>query len=426
MFKYSLLGIVSLLLVSCKSTEKFTGYSYDPPGVTETFDKEIKYQKKRIIGAGTPKIWASNEFDGARMNDFYAVNDTLYEVIIKPERAPINNSAWYSFKLWSDVQQTITLRMKYEDGRHRYQPKVYFEENIFSDFPEDTLYNEPLEVSYDSLRNASFKLTVGELPIIVTAQWPFNTTLFNKAINSPLVQEKANTRVIGYSHENRPIYEIEIDETDASEPAGVLIIVSRLHPPEVPGFLTSMFFLENLLSDSDLATEFRKHFVVKAYPMVNPDGVDLGHWRNNAAGNDLNRDWEHFNQPETRAVRDALLPLLDTPNRKVYYGIDFHSTNENIFYPIDEDVVTFPDNFTQRWQELIMEDNSDIEFSTEEFPTDSPITKNWIYKTFGADAVTYEVSDNMEIADMESVAYSATELLMQSLLEEFKKHNQLK
>ena len=426
MFKYSLLGIVSLLFVSCKSTEKFTGYSYDPPGVTDTFDKEIEYQKKRIVGAGTPKIWASNEFDGARMNDFYAINDTLYEVLIKPERAPINNSAWFSFKLWSDVQQTITLRMKYEDGRHRYQPKVYFEGNIFSDFPKDTLYNKPIEVRYDSLRNASFEITVGELPLIVTAQWPFNTTLFNKAINSPIVQEKANTRVIGHSKENRPIYEVEIDETDANEPAGVLILVSRLHPPEVPGFLTSMFFLENLLSDSDLATEFRKHFVVKAYPLVNPDGVDHGHWRNNAAGNDLNRDWEHFNQPETRAVRDALLPLLDTPNRKVYYGIDFHSTNENLFYPIDEDVVTFPDNFTQRWQEMIIEDNPDIVFSSEEFPTDSPITKNWIYKTFGADAVTYEVSDNMEIADMESVAYSATELLMQSLLEEFKKHNQPK
>ena len=32
-------------------------------------------------------------------------------------------------------------------------------------------------------------------------------------------------------------------------------------------------------------------FRVLAFPLMNPDGVDLGHWRHNAGGIDLNRDW---------------------------------------------------------------------------------------------------------------------------------------
>ena len=33
---------------------------------------------------------------------------------------------------------------------------------------------------------------------------------------------------------------------------------------------------------------------------MNPDGVDLGHWRHNANGVDLNRDWSYYNQPEIK------------------------------------------------------------------------------------------------------------------------------
>ena len=42
--------------------------------------------------------------------------------------------------------------------------------------------------------------------------------------------------------------------------------------------------------------------MVIVYPLMNPDGVDEGHWRHNTGGIDLNRDWAHYNQPETRQV----------------------------------------------------------------------------------------------------------------------------
>lgn len=415
--------VLSMLLFSCKSAENFTGYSYDPPNVTDTGDKEIEFQKKRTIGAGYPKVWASNEFDGARMNDFYAVNDSTFEVLIKPERAPINNSAWYGFSLWSDSARTITLRMNYENGRHRYAPKTEFMQNVFAAQPLDTTHAGPSEVQNDSTGVAFFKLDVGTLPVLVAAQRPYNSAQLYESLHSGRFQKKAEVRIAGRSNLNKPIYEVEIDETSPGAPAGVLIIVSRQHPPEVPGFTTAMYFLENLMADTPLAQEFRQHFAVKAYPMINPDGVDLGHWRNNATGNDLNRDWEFFNQPETRTVRDALLPLLEIPDRKVYYGIDFHSTGSNNFYPIDEEVVTEPDNLTQHWLELLNEANPENPFSTEEFPTDSPITKNWIYKTFGADAVTFEVGDRQTEDEVKKIAVISSDILMKLLLDEFYENN---
>ncbi|HBQ61210.1 MAG TPA: hypothetical protein DD671_16725, partial [Balneolaceae bacterium] len=65
--------------------------------------------------------------------------------------------------------------------------------------------------------------------------------------------------------------------------------------PEVTGYRSSLYFLEELASDSELAARFRQTFVIKAFPLLNPDGADMGHWRHNAGGIDLNRDWENFN-----------------------------------------------------------------------------------------------------------------------------------
>jgi len=44
------------------------------------------------------------------------------------------------------------------------------------------------------------------------------------------------------------------------------------------------------MGDSELAREFRRRFSIIMVPLLNPDGVVLGHWRHNVNGVDLNRD----------------------------------------------------------------------------------------------------------------------------------------
>ncbi len=420
MYKYFWVFIVSLLVVSCKSTGEFTGFSYDPPGVTNTNDKEITFQPRRVIGVDSPKVWVSNEFEGARINDFYALNDSVFEVYIEPENFPINNSPWFAFKIWSDDVRMATFQLKYRDASHRYIPKVS------SWVQPDSSWQEQMElpVEYDSANGtASFRMLLAEDPIIISGQ-PVHTASDLKpalAERGILGKDFVEIKKVGYSKLGRPIWELEITDVQQQEKAPVLAIIGRQHPPEVTGYLASLFFLEELSSESELAKEFRSTFVVRAFPMLNPDGVDLGHWRHNAGGVDLNRDWKNFNQPETQAVREALAVIKDDESREMFYAIDFHSTNENIFYPIDEEVETTPDNFTQEWVQQIIEDNSKVKFSIEEFDTSSPIAKNWFYHTFGIDAVTYEVDDQIEEEKLEQVSRSAARSLMKLLLEKWEK-----
>jgi len=107
----------------------------------------------------------------------------------------------------------------------------------------------------------------------------------------------------------------------------------------------------------------------------------------------------------------------------VYYAVDFHSTNENIFYPILEEVETFPDNLTQRWFEIIDTSLPDLNFTSEEFDTSSPIAKNWFYRTFKSDAVTFEVYDELPLDEIRSLGVNSANSLMELLIDEWKKAN---
>ncbi|NGP87650.1 M14 family metallopeptidase [Fodinibius halophilus] len=411
---YSLF-ILSLLLISCSSSEEFSGFSYDPEGVTVTTDKEIQPQHKRRIGVDGGSIWASNEFAGARMSDFYQVNDTLYRVVIEPENHPINNSPWYAFKIWSDTNKTIDLQLKYKHGKHRYIPKLSNNGNQWR--PIDTT-----KVRTDTTTGtATFELKVSAEPLWIAAQELLTWHSYRRWADSLASQHWVTLDTVGYSHQQRPIVKMNITQTEKDQSRGVLIITGRLHPPEVTGALASQIFINELTADTPLASQFRSEFEVWAYPFANPDGVQQGHWRHNAGGVDLNRDWKSFNQPETKAIRDDLAQIKDDTLRKVYYGIDFHSTDENIFYPINREIDTFPDDFTFHWIDSLKKAFPDYPVEVEAFDTSSPITKNWIYHTFGADGVTYELNDRANRDSLRTVTQKSARIIMRQLLDEKKK-----
>src|SRR5699024_7565488 len=327
-FILSIMWGAILLISGCSTSEQFTGYSYDPEGTTNTTDKEIELQHKRTIGINKDGVWVSNEFNGARMNDFYKVSDSLYRVVIEPERHPVNNSPWYAFKIWSDTAKTVRVQLSYKHGQHRYTPNLSRDGQHWHSINPKQIYTDT------EAGTATLTLDLTKQPLWVSAQELLLLGDMQQWADSIATNTPAALDTIGYSHRQHPILKLTIGQAAPNKTQGVLVITARQHPPEVTGGLASKAFIEALTADTELAQKFRRHFEIWAYPLLNPDGVQQGQWRNNAAGIDLNRDWKQFNQPETKSVRDDLAPLVQNANRKVYYGIDFHSTNENVFYPI--------------------------------------------------------------------------------------------
>jgi len=416
--------IFFLVILNCSAPEKtITALPYDPPGAIVTTDKEITPQYYRTISFSSSGVFASNEFEGARLNDFYQLDESTYVAEIKPENAPINNSAWYAFKLWSNAEKDIILKLKYTDGSHRYKPKI----------SKDGMNWELLDtnlISTDSLKStASLKLMIGRDTLWISAQELITSEFFNRWIDEYSKLNNAEKKIIGYSAQKKPVYSLQLNSSQPSN--GYVIVIGRLHPPEVTGSIALITFINTIFGESVLAASFRERFNLIAIPFVNPDGVDNGHWRHNANGVDINRDWVDFNQPEPRAVRNEIERIINEEKGQIKFFIDFHSTTEDVFYNMSVETLktaNLPEENFLRQKESLELINTWLENLQERLPDyhvnivdtlskpTSPTSDRWLQREYDIPAMTYEVADTTNRELISKVSAAAAEELMKILL----------
>ena len=317
LFKYSFFPIY--LLAGCVTTPKIL--FQDP---VDTKNKRISIQEKKIFHFEESGIYFSNDFQGARLNNVIEKNDSTFSILILPENTPINPSPFYAFKVWSRSPKNIYLEFNYPDGyKHRYIPKILLDDNwIISD-----------SVSFSQLDNKStLKLSVDNKSKIISGQELNSSDIVYDWVNELINGKESfvNFKKIGKSKLKRPFMVIDIYKGDP-EKKPVVVLITRQHPPEVTGYFAFKSYLSTILNENNLSSAFLEKYRVLAFPLMNPDGVDLGHWRHNAGGIDLNRDWSVYNQKEIKTTVDFISKILKKNDSKLVLGIDFHSTFYDVF-----------------------------------------------------------------------------------------------
>lgn len=406
----NLLGLLTLaaLFFSCQH-KSYKATTYEFPNPVNTTSRTISYQTKQIFSTSNG-IFADNDFAAARLNSFYQVNDSLFEATVSPENKPINPSPWYAFRIWSQEERNVAVRLVYEHSRHRYSPKISSNGTHWEPLSEDEF-----KVEKDSSA-MTIKLNVTSDTLWIAAQeivsakdvWNWSSELTS--------DDRVRREVFGRSALGRDLFCLDIGERN-SKNKDLIVILSRQHPPEVTGFFAMQHFVEALLNHKHADDFFKQHRVL-VYPLLNPDGVDLGHWRHNAGGVDLNRDWAIYNQPETRQVADHIFEKRNTKGSRVILGLDFHSTYRDVYYTQDTTTLkSVIPHFRERWFKAIEEKIEGYEVNERPSGLGAPVTKSWFYVQFQADGITYEIGDTTprnEIKKRAEVAASSMiELLSQ-------------
>jgi hypothetical protein len=354
-------------------------------------------------------IRIDSNFDGGRLTSCKQIGSQQFEITIEPENFPINDSAWYAFRVTAEKAKQVAINFVYREGTHRYHPWVSNDREQWKTVDARSYVVEPLST------RATLHISVGPRPLWIAAQPLLTEKDIAKWTNRLGARKFVKRRVIGQSVRGKEIESFEISGRAARN---YVYIISRQHPPEVTGHQGMMDLVDEVCSDSKLAQRYREHFTTICVPLVNPDGVADGNWRHNARGIDLNRDWGLFRQPETKAVRDAMLGSLKNEGSRPFLFLDYHSTYNDMYYTQSEAEPTFPRRFTHDWLAAIGDRLPDQKIVRDATASSIHTSRSWVHRTLGIPAITVEFGDNASGKHIRRVSKVAAEEMMQRLLAE--------
>ena len=378
----------------------------------DTNSRPISIQERTKYSFPENDVVFSNDFDGARLNGVIQQNDSTYRLRITPENIPINNSAYYAFKIKSTEAQNLYLQFDYPPPyTHRYVPKI----NRGNGW---TIAAEELIDTLDG--RIQLKLPQLSGTVVVSAQELQNS---GHVAQWAEAQRAKNPRIdfksIGESTLGKPIWVMDIQQGN-TKGKPVIVFFTRQHPPEVTGYLAFKAFMEELLHKTDLSHDFFEKYHVLAFPLVNPDGVDLGHWRHNAGGVDTNRDWSKYRQPETRTIVKYIEKTLRKEKANLVLGLDFHSTWYDVFYTNKERQSTPFPNFLDQWFNALEARIPNYKVNEKASNSTQPVSKGWLLYGHKAVGVTYEIGDETPRDSIQLIGQTSAKALMEILVEEIK------
>ncbi|WP_192348675.1 M14 family metallopeptidase [Algoriphagus sp. Y33] len=388
----------ALITESFSQTERFKGQG--PVESVSTAARPVEKQWKGTFEFEETSVKVSNDFNGGRLNGMFAQNDSLLIGLIGPENVPVNMSPWYAFKVWAPQKQRIHIRVTYSgSARHRYFPKISRDTDTWVPLDSTRVVYGDLEgeKSNGTSRPAvmTMSLEVGPDTLWIAGQELIDSEKVFNWMDSMASNQAITLQSFGKSREGRPMKVLTIGNPEAKHH---LMVISRQHPPEVTGYLAMQAFLKTIAGSSPLAVEFREKFSLFAVPLMNPDGVDNGHWRHNSGGVDLNRDWQNFNHPETQQVRDFMHQVIGETGGEFNFGIDFHSTWDDIYYTIDPKLSGNMPGLVYEWLDAVKGrlPGYDPNISSNDQMVPTTVSRNYFFMEFDAEALVYEIGDNTD------------------------------
>jgi hypothetical protein len=357
-------------------------------------------QNTICVGAG---MTVDAAFPSAGRHDCVIAADGSVVVSVDHEPAlveGINPSPWFAFRIRSDQPRTVTVTLDYTDYEHRYAPHVSQDGANWTELSADKV------TLNERKTRASLKLEVPKGVLWVAGQ-PISPSRDNVDWTRKTIAGKGFTEQrYGASLEGRPLVGFV-----GGGGMDAIVALTRQHPPETSGQEAYRGFLDRLVTrNDDKAVRFRaKHRIILA-PMPNPDGVDGGHWRLNAGGVDLNRDWGKFSQPETKALSDWI--KTQAGSRRVVSMMDFHSTDRTVIYapPLDAPSPTI--NFLPVLEKVFKDRLSAAPEWSYGHNVNGGTSKGWALEQLRAPGITVELWDQIPEADARALGAAAADALI--------------
>ncbi len=201
---------------------------------------------------------------------------------------------------------------------------------------------------------------------------------------------------VGKTIEGRELEIVRIGDPKAPYRA---FIRARAHPWEAGGNWVVQGLIHRLLKDDADAKRFLGCYCLWVMPMANKDGVARGLTRFNAAGKDLNRDWDRPSDPQLAPENDALEKWLEsmiTAGRRPHLAMELHNDGSGLLH-ISRPPIPGLARYLERmaaFEELLRKHTWFTEGSTKDSSGNAAtLGEGWLER-YGIDAVVHEFNCN--------------------------------
>lgn len=311
---------------------------------------------------------------------------------------------WFHFRLQGARDRAVRMRFTnageatYVDGWRGYQAVASYDRKTWFRAPT-TFDGRELVIAHTPTRDSVY------YAYFEPYSWERHLALLGRVEASPRVRVSD----LGNTVDGRDMNLVTVGEEGAGRRA--IWVIARQHPGETMAEWFVEGMLERLVDPADpVARCVLERSVLYVVPNMNPDGSVRGNLRTNAAGANLNREWQtpsRERSPEVLCVRNAM------KQKGVDAFLDVHGDEglPYVFTDGNERLATYTPlmaRVEREFCEALRAANPD--FQTEHgYPADKEtkvnltVASKWVGHTYGGLALTLEMpfKDNANLPDPE-------------------------
>ena len=222
---------------------------------------------------------------------------------------------WFYFRLVGEQGQACKLTIEnaggaaYPKGWENYQAVVSYDLEQWHRVP----------TSYDG-KQLVIEMTLAQNAAYVAYFAPYPLERHAALVARAQASDVSYVSVLGQTLDGRDLDLISVGQAAKSKKS--LWFTARQHPGETMAEWWTEGFLERLLDPVDRAAQWLlERAVLYIVPNMNPDGSARGHLRTNAAGVNLNREWQ---TPSMDKSPEVFLVLEQMKQTGVDFALDVH------------------------------------------------------------------------------------------------------
>ena len=282
-----------------------------------TFGKATLQSTPQKITKTIDGITFDSAYDNGSLENVVSSVSDEFDCTIYNEPGELGYSKyWFRFKMSGVAGRTITLNIEHTQNR---RPVISLDG---INWRRMTAFEAP---DYNTLilsfgASEDFAEVAFFYPYGVSEIFSEVAELVNSSIH-------ASTEVIGQSYQGRDMWMVTVNDTSYPDAAKHRIWVhARVHAGEVTTTPTMLGFLEQVTEDSLLGERLRRYCIFNIVPLMNVDGVYLGHTRWDSHGYDIERDWcDPITLPEVLNIKNHVDNFMAGSN-PIEVALNLHSS----------------------------------------------------------------------------------------------------